>query len=455
MPLSSLSSTKQKKNDQGTFETGLLFLDWLKKTGQSAWQLLPLHQTQLEKGSSIKRVPSPYKGYGIGLDPKYLSSSAKVKISKNEINKFVQENKYWINDYAFFCALSDYFKTDNWKEWDTGLRTRNRKVLDKWSQKLRKEIDRYIFLQCLLHNEYEKLKHKAKKLNISLIGDLPFYLPVQSPLVWAYQDLFQLGIGGGMKYVSGVPDGPSAFFGRQVWGHPLYKWGTKKQNDKVVTFWEMRLRYLAKLFDSIRIDYAKGFIVYGSMDPKNKKNDSSKEGPGYNIFKKLVQFCKQCGLWIYAEDNGQNIKELQKFMKILEIPGIKIFRFAFDEKKNKINKEYAEASNYPKNTVAYTTTHDTETLVGYLQKLTEEQKQRLSIVSKIAYYPDIKKFAKKIRDTLLRSPAKIVIIPIQDWLLTTDRINIPGTEKEVNDQNWQYKVEIPIEDLPIIPQLVD
>ena len=73
--MSALTSRKTDKNDDGTFATGLIFLDWLKKTNQSAWQILPLNETQLEPGSSTKHIPSPYKSYGIGLDPKYLSES--------------------------------------------------------------------------------------------------------------------------------------------------------------------------------------------------------------------------------------------------------------------------------------------------------------------------------------------------------------------------------------------
>ncbi|HVF69478.1 MAG TPA: 4-alpha-glucanotransferase, partial [Xanthomonadales bacterium] len=259
VPLSALSSLHSKKEDQDTFETGMAFLDWLHRTGQTAWQMLPLHQTQLEKDSAIKRVPSPYKGYGIGLDPKYLSSvnpkleyrNSKQIQKTNDINikrfenfdfeiskiasnfefrasdleKFIHENKDWIYDYALFCALTDHFGTDDWRRWETDLRDREKAALNKFSKLFRREIDQHVLLQYQLHKEYEKLRDKAKKLNIKLIGDLPYYLSINSPLVWAHQNIFQLKRGGEMEFVSGLPDGPAAHFGRQVWGHPLYKWG--------------------------------------------------------------------------------------------------------------------------------------------------------------------------------------------------------------------------------------
>ena len=135
-------------------------------------------------------------------------------------------------------------------------------------------------------------------------------------------------------------------------------------------------------------------------------------------------------------------------MRILNSPGVKILRFGLDEKKDIVIGEYADVLHYPEFTVAYTSTHDTETLLGYLHNLTPEQKQRLAIAANVAYYPDDKIFAKTLRDAVLTSPAQAVIIPIQDWLLTTERINTPGTELPVNDPNWNFHLNIPIENLP-------
>lgn len=449
LPVSALYSRKQKKEDQGTFIIGLDFLDWLKATHQTAWQMLPLHQTQLEQSGLSKRVPSPYKSYGIGLNPKYLSSAySNLMPTKQDLDVFIKNNQEWIKDYALFCALADHFKTDDWRKWDHNLKNRDAKTLVHWSNRLEQEINKHIAIQWQLYQLYMELRSKAKKLGIFLCGDLPFYVGVQSPLVWTYQNLFQIEKDGYMQYVSGMPDGPSSFFGRQIWGHPLYKWDGWNKQKKVIQFWKMRFRYLASLFDIIRIDYAKGFVEYSVVDRNNKRNDGFKEGPGYDFIKELVEFCKRCGLRIYAEDNGRNIENLRNFLKSLKVPGIKIFRFALNERKEKINKEYSDVSHYPKSTFAYTTTHDTETLLGYLKILTQEQKQKLAIAVNVLYNPDNKIFAKTLRDAVLKSPAHMVIIPIQDWLLIEDRINVPGTETPVNDQNWQFRLKIPIEKLP-------
>lgn len=449
VPLSALSSLETPQN-QGTFATGMVFLDWIHLTGQNAWQMLPLHQTQLEKGSANKHVPSPYKGYGVGLDPKYLGTLRVSKVSRvsKALDTFIRQNGDWIGDYALFCALRDQFGTDDWRTWETGLIKRDKETLAKWSKKLEKEIENNILIQYELHGQYKQLKNKAKKLDILLIGDLPFYLSINSPLVWAHQDVFRLENNGKMHYVSGIPDTPSAHFGRQIWGHPLYKWGTAGNNKKIIAFWKIRLRYLSLLFDSIRFDHAKGLFDYGVLDPANKESDRYIAGPGFRVFEELLTYSRELGMSVFVEDSGENLSTLRSSLAKLKIAGIKIFRFALNEKKKKLNKEYADVASYPTNTIAYTTTHDTESLLSYLKILNLSQKQKLAAYADIEYFSDDFEFAAKLRDAIISSPAHMVIIPMQDYLLTTDRINIPGTEKEISDPNWQYKLKTPIEKLP-------
>lgn len=97
VPLSALQSTSLQPEDNGTFAVAGAFLTWLKDTKQSAWQVLPLHETQLEVGSVTKHVPSPYKSYGVGLSPTYLDTTfAKLFPTTKELQKFLMKHKSWI-----------------------------------------------------------------------------------------------------------------------------------------------------------------------------------------------------------------------------------------------------------------------------------------------------------------------------------------------------------------------
>lgn len=450
VPLASLHSNRFPQ--YGMFETGELFLDWIRETGQSAWQLLPLHETQLERGSKTRHVPSPYKGYGIGLDPAYLSRLAKKRRPNDrQLQMFQHENAYWLTDYALFCALRDRFQTDDWTSWDTPIRKRNALAIEKAKRELAAQIRNYMVEQWQAHYAYALLRNKARQKEIFLIGDLPYYLGLKSPLVWMHQSLFDFTNDLKMLRVSGVLGGPKAYFGRQLWGHPLYHWGSQSRNEAIIVLWKKRLQYFAKLFDSIRLDHANGFFSYGSLDPKNAAHDTWELGPGFSVFKEIVTYAQTIGLHVYAEGISViKVHSPEEALAKLDVWGVRILHFAFNEKIKEVIDKYALIGSYPPHTVAYTTLHDTQPLMEYLALLTIPQKKVLAKRAHIPFMNNDKKLAILFRQAIIDSKAKIAIIPIQDWLLTEDRINTPGTEKEKNDPNWHYRLTTPVEQLPIV-----
>jgi 4-alpha-glucanotransferase len=440
-----------KTEKPGTFAAGEKFIDWLVKSKQLAWQMLPLHETQLQKGSKSKHVPSPYKGYGIGLDPSYLKNDAPIP-ADGEINKFVKENKYWIHGYTLFCALRDHFGTDNWSKWPREIRKRENKALVKWQNKLAPAISKHVRVQVQLHLAYQVLQEKAQDNNILLIGDMPFYLCLNGPLVWEYQNLFEIEQSGVPLRVSGagvVSLGNNSHFGRQIWGHPLYKWQRPDMFLGIYKLFKVRLKYLKGLYKLARFDYANGLFIYGVINLSNRNLDSYEEGPGARFLEKIIKYSRRQHLALYAEDTGIQLADLRSCLRSHHLPGIKIFRFAYNEKRKEFHDQYLKIYRYPVSTVAYSTTHDTETLLGYLEILSNIE--IIALAKKLHYNKslNLKIFASWIRDKIINSKAKIVLIPLQDWLLTTERINIPGTEKEINDTNWQYQMSVAIENLPI------
>ncbi len=433
----------------GTFGTGLLFLDWLAKTGQKAWQFLPLSETHLEPGSASIHVPSPYKGYGAGLDPRYLPSEAAAWTpTDTELAAFKAAHAEWLGDHALFSAVRDHYGTDDWKSWEPGIRSRAPEALAGWSEKLQAEIEAKAIEQWKAHKSYGELRGKAKALGITVIGDLPFYLPYQSPLVWANQSLFEIGSDGSMLRVSGVPEGPKAHYGRQVWGHPLYRWSDPASWKGIADLWKLRLRYHAALYDMMRLDHAKGFFNFGAMDPGHPENDAYVDGPGQPLLEDILLSARGTRLTLFAEDAGDRMEELRRTLHQLDVPGIRILRYAYNEKRKSVEPEYADPAGWPERAVGYTTTHDTVTLTGYLKLLSEEEKIHLCEHVKVSYDSDDRMLALRLRGAALASPAHIVILPLQDWLLTDDRINVPGTEKPVGDANWRYRMDRVIEDLP-------
>lgn len=448
IPLFSLKSEKTTQLKNGNIEDGILFIDWLAKTKQKIWQMLPINETQLIPGLK-KHVNSPYKGYGIGIDPKYLSNPNR-KPDQNTLNIFIKENEYWLTDYSLFCALRDEFGTDNWTKWSKDIKDRDKASIEKWKSILKKEMEKYTLLQWKLYTEFEKLKLKTKEKGIKLAGDLQFYLPLNSPLVWKYQKLFAINSDGSLRTVSGIPHKENAMYGRQVWGHPLYKWNYKDFNKQINDLFILRIRNLANLFDMIRIDHANGFFSFGVININNPRHDYSASGPGISTFKYLVKKAMSLGLLVYAEDAGYDLEYLRTAMHELSVPGIRVLRCAYDNEHNLFSQEHADIHNYPANCVAYTSTHDTETLSAYIQNLNTDQRLKLAEMLKIGYSPDYNKMVTNLISAVLNSKANYIIIPLQDWLSTTERINTPGTEKNHHDPNWNYRMTPRIEDLPLI-----
>lgn len=449
-PLRSLRSLAQGLRDEkhGTFSTALPFIDWLKTTGQRAWQLLPVTETQLEPGSATVHVPSPYKGYGVGLDPAYLFGMPETVPSESDLLVFRLKHADWLPDYAVFCAIRDRLGTDDWTTWPVGLRDRQDDAMRAWAADFAGDILLHETLQWRAHRAFNEIRVRAKAADIFIVGDLPFYLPAASPLVWAHRGGFDLMEDGRPRRVSGVPDSPKAHFGRQVWGHPLYDWSSSTASHEALRVWKLRLSYHAGLYDLMRLDHAKGFFRYGSIDPAEPSHDAILNGPGSPALEEIITHARRAGLELFAEDSGDWLDELRATLRKLDVPGIRILRFAYNEKRKEIEPEYAAVSQYPEDSIAYTTTHDTVTLMGYVRLLDEPEKRHLCEHVGIVYDDSDETLAARLRGALLASPSRIRIVAIQDWLLTDERINVPGTEKPVGDENWRYRMSIAIEDLP-------
>lgn len=444
VPLTALWS-EHVDEGRSTLAVGELFVTWLSRIGQGAWQLLPLHETQLTPSGHF-RAPSPYKSYGVGLNPTFFSSSWERHPTGQELAVFREQHAFWLSDYALFCAATEFFGTDSWNRWDEGLATRQ--DLSFWRKKLKANIYVHEVCQWQLLSQYRRLRRYARKRGVLLLGDMPFYVGFSSPLVWAHQELFDL-VDGRPLYVSGCPDGPKAHFGRQVWGHPLYKWHEHSLLPEILSLWKARIAFLVELFDWVRLDHIKGFFQYGAMDVHTAKKDRMLSGPGAGVLIRLIHFARDKKLAVFAEDSGDRLLSLRRTLRRQRVPGMRIFRYGLTVKGGEeLHSEYAEVGHYPANSVAYTSTHDTETLVGYLSGLTVPQLQRVAAAAKVAFTTDVLTLAAELRRAVVRSPSRLVVVPLQDWLLTTERVNVPGTERAEHDPNWRYRVPMAIEHLP-------
>lgn len=366
-----------------------------------------------------------------------------------EYIEFCETHNDWLDDYALFMCLLDYHKHKELPQWEDKYKYRDQKALDKFEKKRKKEIDYQKMLQFFFYTQWRSLQKFAHKNNIKIIGDIPLYVALTSADAWVDPKIFQITEDFSASIYSGCP--PNKSHNKkskgQVWDTPVYNWEYLKSNN--YKWWVNRLSTALDLYDIIRIDHFKGFEKYYNIDAKTRdpKTGEWKKGPGFDFWKNVAPqlgYKKVSDLPIFAEDLGIYTPELKKLVKKCKFEGMKVIQYAFNEtkiahmyegKNRKKNKNMYIPKNYTKPFVAYLGTHDTNTLIGYINEALPEVLKNCQ-----NYYEetDPQKLAKIMICDSMKSKANICILLIQDLLeLAQDaRINTPGTV----GINWMWQL---------------
>ena len=344
-----------------------------------------------------------------------LFKAAERAKNKDEINEFIDENKE-LSDFCEFAALKQANADRFWKEWT--VKTPKAEDVFAWR-----------FIQYEFFTQWQKLKDYAGKNGIKLIGDMPLYVDLDSSDVYFNRELFMLDKNGDPTDVAGVPPDYFSVDG-QLWGNPLYDYGKMEQDG--FSWWKRRIAHNLKMFDGLRIDHFRGIESFFAVKngETTAKNGRWIKGPG----EKLVDAIKQTAgdKLIIAEDLGDITKEVEALLKYSGLPGMRVFQFSFLGGDNPHLPH-----NYIKNCIAYSGTHDNNTLLGYLWELDEQTRQRMLCYCGFKG-DDWGSGCDDIIRTLFASSAGLVILPIQDVLGygSDTRMNRPGTAKG----NWIYRV---------------
>ena len=440
----------------GTFgKAAYEFIDFLETSGQKYWQVLPIGPTGY--GDSPYQSFSAFAGnpYFIDLDilieEKLLSkedvesldwgsSSSEVDYEKiylsrfkilktafknSEIEKdleykaFCEENAYWLDDYSEYMAIKDFFEGIEWLKWPEDIRLREESALSKYRKMLNSEIEFWKFTQYKFTQQLFKLKAYAHSKNITIIGDIPIYVALDSADVWAHTYEFQMDEDKRPTLVAGVPPDMFSKTG-QLWGNPLYDWDYMKKDN--YSWWRKRMKYSAKLYDIIRIDHFIGIvryytIKYGEM---TALKGVWKEGPGHELLNAINEEVGSSK--IIAEDLGVVTDKVKEVLKASGYPGMRLLQFGFDGSARNPNLP----KQCPENSVVYGGTHDNETLRGYFQNVDARTR---AIARKNLRLKHNRELVWRIIEEGYKSKANTVIFQIQDYmeLDNSGRMNIPST----------------------------
>lgn len=464
LPISSLPS----KYGIGAFsKEAYEFVDFLAASGQKLWQVLPIGPTGY--GDSPYQSFSTFAGnpYFIDLDTlvqeklllqeeceacdwgddpekvdyEKIYTSRFVVLKKaferfdrsdEGYQKFYENHKEWVEEYALFMVLKNHFGGKSWQDWPKEIRNHDASAIDRYSHQYRDEIEFFIFQQYMFDKQWTDLRRYANEAGVHIIGDIPIYVSLDSVEVWSHPELFALDENRTPIAVAGCP--PDAFsVDGQLWGNPLYDWSYHKKTG--FAWWIGRMKVLFDRFDIVRIDHFRGFDEYYSIpyDAKTAAEGHWEKGIGIELFDAMKKVFGEHAA-IIAEDLGYVTDSVKQLLADTGYPGMKLIEFAFDSREGGDYIPY----NYTKNCVVYTGTHDNDTLQGWYKAISEEDREYT-----IEYLNNRETPVEEIHWDFIRlalsTVADTCVISAQDYLgLGSEaRINTPSSI----GGNWVWRMK--------------
>jgi 4-alpha-glucanotransferase len=446
----------------------LAFAEFLHRSRQHYWQILPLTPVHGRQGFSPYSSVSGMAGNPLLISPELLVQdglltaeellpfrlpvTGKVQFEnahevkhklfekayqrfllqpQEEFESFCNREAPWLDDFALYMALKVRFDDQPWYAWPDEFKHRRLRSLMDFTAANTAEMNRTRWLQFIFFRQWKALKNYCNRLHISMLGDLPFYMSHDSADVWAQPDIFNLKKDGSMAGVAGVP--PDYFNeDGQRWGMPVYRWDVLA--GQRFDWWIRRIRKNLELTDLLRLDHFRAFAEYWEVPAREKTAVSGKwlPGPGAAFFKVLQQEFGR--LPLVAEDLGDIGDDVYRLRDQFALPGMKVLQFAFGE--NMPESDHIP-HNFSENFVAYTGTHDNNTTLGWFRRELKEKDRR-----QIGLYAGQPVTEKNINHILGRmayaSVAATVILPLQDVLGLDEkaRMNTPASTAG----NWAWRL---------------
>lgn len=442
------------------------WIDFLTETGCTLWQILPLGPTGY--GDSPYQAFSAFAGNPYLVSPAVLLDEGlltrkdlaerpnfpnekvdygpvinwKLKILDRayenfkksgsqeltgEFNKFRADKSSWLDDFALFMAVKESQGGVSWDNWPNPLRKRSKTALSQFRNENGEAIERHMFRQFLFSRQWTNVRDYAHKKGVKIIGDAPIFVAYDSTDVWANPELFYLDSKGLPTVVAGVPPDYYSATG-QLWGNPLYHW--ERHAETGYAWWIARLSAVLQTVDIVRLDHFRGFAGYWEIPFGNPTAEIGRwvPGPGASLFDALKNALGD--LPIIAEDLGVITPDVIELRDRYNLPGMKIFQFAFWTDPD----DPFMPHNYPVNCVAYTGTHDNDTTVGWYHAAPKNETDFCRRY--LARSGD--DIAWDMMRGIWVSVAAMTLATMQDFLSldTSARMNYPGNPSG----NWSWRM---------------
>jgi 4-alpha-glucanotransferase len=461
----------------------LNFINWLAEAGQGLWQVLPLGPTGY--GDSPYAPFSSFAGNELLLSPDLLAkaglltdaereaarlpvtarvdfgrviatrkplvrlaSRRYVELSGNspEFSGFKAEQASWLEDYVLFMDIKEEYDTraiaegvgdSSWNQWwPPALAGRDQASLEARRAEHAGRLEERRAAQFLFHQQWHAVRQAANAADIRIIGDLPIFVALDSADAWAHPELFMLDEKGKPLEIAGVPPDYFSETG-QLWGNPLYRW--QRHQESGFSWWISRMKAMLSLYDIVRIDHFRGLESFWAVPAGEGTavKGTWKKAPG----KELLSALKAAlggNIPVIAEDLGFITDEVRALRDEFQLPGMRILQFGFDASESGKGLDPHNPflpHNYTAASVAYTGTHDNDTMAGWLAQASTEERRFMEVY--LGQIPD-NPVRALIRE-VYKSVAAFAVVPMQDilGLGSEARMNEPGTI----GGNWAWRMQ--------------
>lgn len=436
------------------------FVDFLVKTEQTCWQILPINPTAYGDSpyqSPCSQAGNPYfidlpqlQEKGLLTEEELLENrhdtqrvdygwlwNTRFALLRKAFSRFVpdesyaafcQKHSHWLNDYALFMALKERYGHSPWVTWAPEHKDADaaRLLVSSFAP----EMDFWKWVQFEFYTQWNALHQYATQNGISIIGDMPIYAAHDSVDVWRDREQFLLNSEGDPLVVAGFP--PDGFSpDGQLWGNPIYNWKGMKKDG--FAWWIRRIGCALELYDILRLDHFIGFENYYAVPypSPNARGGSWQKAPGKALFKALKTALP--GMKIIAEDLGIVTDEVRKLLKYTGFPGMKMLHFAFYEDDSENLPRMYNSDNW----VVYTASHDSDCTASWAQAQSKETIKRLKQECPVKKGQTI---PQALIAFAMSSRANLTMVPMQDYLELTNeqgRMNIPS----VAQGNWSWRLD--------------
>lgn len=448
------------------------FVDFLERSGQTLWQILPLGPTGYEHSPYTMNfsafagnpllislahlvedgllnedelvAPEDDNPNAVNFDRVIPAKMGLLKLAfdrfqkflvddrKAQFDQFCQEQSWWLDDFVLFMALLEANEGKPWSQWEPAIARREPDALSHYAEQLQDSIQFHRFLQLKFFQQWSNLRAYANQKNIQIIGDVSIYVCHNSSDVWANPELFKLDPQTlEPAYIAGVPPDYFSETG-QLWGNPVYDWDKSRETN--FDWWINRFKATLQYVDLVRVDHFRGFEAYWQVPAGEATaiNGEWIKAPGHEFFETLGD--RLGSLPILAEDLGIITPEVEELRDRFGFAGMRILMFGFGGDSDSIHLPH----HYIQNCVVYPGTHDNDTTLGWWSQASPSEKQFLARYLGYSNLEEIQEINWILIRLALASVANLAIIPLQDILSLDGHARMNDPSKIPGNWRWRY-----------------